>query len=86
MRDATVIIPLRRQQDDVHVEDALSAVLYSCSRAGLYKEALSVYNAMTSANVPVKDQYKRLVLKAFRTAGQTDLHAKYSAAFRAQLV
>ena len=86
MQDATVVIPLRRQRDDAHLEDALSAVLYSCSRAGLYKEALSVYNAMTSANFPVKDQHKRLVLKAFRTAGQMDLHAKYSTAFRTQLV
>ena len=86
MKDASIIIALRRQHDDAHLEEALSAVLYSCSRAGLYKEALSVYNAMTSANVPVKDQYKRLVLKAFRIAGQTDLHAKYSAAFRMQSV
>lgn len=81
-----IIIPLRRQDRDMFMEEVLSSVLYSCSRAGLYNEAFSIYSAMVSAKLPIKEQYERLVLKACRTAGRSDLYSKYSESFHRQLV
>jgi hypothetical protein len=64
-----------------HVDEAVSAVLYSCSRSGLYNEAISIYQALVTAKYHIKDTYKTFVLKACKSGGRIDLYNKYSDVF-----
>ena len=66
----------------VRINDVISAVAYSCSRGGLYEEAILLYKGTRQTlSAKCDDDCRRAVIKALKVAGKSELPLEHKALF-----